>query len=170
MSILRRALSGATLIAFGGWACVGITQSTALVTLQSAGGDITLTGQLVSAIDEKFTIATPDLGNIRVQAKDFICLGPACPSDTDQFAINDMARTAPKLLTGLLEGYASAIGVDYNKVTTDREVAVHLVNPDGTVRTRVNLTSGGNGLDPGVETSAAIGLAAWRIHPAPSAW
>lgn len=166
MSFLRFTASGAGAFVFSIASSMTFAQSVAPVTLQSVGGDITLVGQLVSASDHKFTIATPDLGNVRVSADDFTCSGAACPDTADRFAIRDMADTAPGLVTGLLEGYASAAGLEYEMVDAKQQAAVNLVNPDGSVRTRVDLAYGAPGLGDH-RTDAAIGVAAWRMPAIP---
>lgn len=166
MSILRFAAIGAGAFMFSIASTITFAQPVALVTLQSAGGDITLIGQLVSASDDKFTISTPDLGNVRVSSDDFTCSGAACPDTADQFTIQDMADVAPGLVTRLLEGYAGSVGLDYEKVEAEEQAAVNLVNPDGSVRTRVDLAYGAPGLGA-ARQDAAIGVAAWRMPAIP---
>lgn len=136
------------LAAFLLWPMLALAANAGEVTLRMKGGDLEVTGELMSFNGLKYTITAPAFGTMTFEASRFECVGadctrlsvaPALPperldaSSPGAFTVRGSSLIGSGLMPALIRGYAASLGATMTQIvgTSPGETKFRLGDPGG---------------------------------------
>ena len=138
------------------------------VELSARDGSLSLRGQLIEFVDQKYTIET-SIGRMAVDSNKVRCRGEACPVidlPISEFSIVGLGMRASKIMQELLPAYAQSIGAQINNTTDEGYV---LTNAEDETIATISLSNAllSNSLPDLLSEQAAIEQAAIVLSTKP---
>lgn len=126
------------------------------VMLKLNSGGLTISGKLVEFDGENYLVETEVLGQIRVTAEKFSCLGAGCPkmptndqksssASTAVLQIRGSTTVGLELLPAIIRKYASSTGANVTKTDlNENEFMMELIDQGGTKLVSIDLKAHGS--------------------------